>query len=74
MSQAVIVEVAGNIAGILIKERNRFQFHASNASLKPIEGQTFQSLECAELAVDKVLTSKPAKSTHNKSTFLRSLF
>jgi hypothetical protein len=74
MSQAVIVEVAGNIAGILIKERNRFQFHASNAALKPIEGLSFRSLERAELAVDKVLTSKVAKPTHNKSTFLRRLF
>lgn len=61
MANAFIIEVSNIAAGILTFERNRFQFYASHATSKSLEGRTFKSLRAAQLAVEQVVSQKIAK-------------
>ena len=55
MADAFIIEVSDIAAGIVTTDRNRFQFYASHAASKSLEGRTFKSLKAARLAVEQVV-------------------
>lgn len=71
MSQSYIIETRSVAAGIVVRDRNRFQFFAADPAYRSLEGQTFRTPREAQRAVDSRAHTKddhaPCVASHPSS-------
>ncbi|HEV7258572.1 MAG TPA: hypothetical protein VGN82_12400 [Bosea sp. (in: a-proteobacteria)] len=51
MSKAIVIEVQGGAAGIVVGSNGRFRFFSSQPAFDGLDGKTFRSVEQANRAV-----------------------
>jgi hypothetical protein len=67
-SNAYIIEVAGQTAGIVARDGSGFRFHASAHRFNPLEGKMFASPRAAERAAS-ALAAPPARRIAARTRF-----
>lgn len=61
MSAAVVIEVYGRQAGLIVRDKTgRFRFFSAITEAYPLEGQTFRSVEQASRAVKTAISERRA--------------
>lgn len=55
MSEAFVIEVAGETAGAVFRERSGFRFVALSPTYSPLDGKTFVSVVQAENSATRLL-------------------
>jgi hypothetical protein len=65
MSEARIIEVEGEAAGIVIADGNGFSFYAASWPFYVMDGVHFRSPRDAEKAANRLITEAPARFRHS---------
>ncbi|WP_293860278.1 hypothetical protein [uncultured Alsobacter sp.] len=58
MSNAIIIEIAGEPAGIVTADANGFAFFAASKPFYPLDNHTFRSLRQAEKALSRLVARR----------------